>query len=134
MSDDVSKIYEDYVAKDNCKSLFEGLDIPGFSFDIKVDSVMLLRYSPEDVSCGGFKAKMEKEVYQHSQEHIHMEKPLEFTNNDLKLYQMEFWELFKKLTRTKGVIAGVAGGAGLLLYHAGKATHKNLTKIFEKEE
>ncbi|KAF9022914.1 hypothetical protein BGZ52_000354 [Haplosporangium bisporale] len=134
MSDDVSKIYEDYVAKDNCKSLFEGLDIPGFSFDIKVDSVMLLRYSPEDVSCGGFKAKMEKEVYQHSEEHIHMEKPLEFTNNDLKLYQMEFWELVKKLTRTKGVIAGVAGGAGWLLYHAGKATHKNLTKIFEKEE
>ncbi|KAF9382715.1 hypothetical protein CPB97_006998 [Podila verticillata] len=134
MSDDVNKIYEENVAKDNCKSLFQSLDIPGFSFDIKIDSVMLLRYSPKDVSCGGFKKKMEEEVYQHSEERIRMAKALEFSNDDLKLYQMEFWDLFKKLTKAGGLSAGVAGGAGWLLYHAGKVTHENLKKIIDKED
>lgn len=133
MSDDVNKLYEENIAKDNCKSLFLGLDIPGFSFDIKIDSVMLLRYSPKDVSCGGFKTKMEKEVYQHCEERIRMAKTLEFSNDDLKLYQMEFWDLVKKLTKAGGLGAGVAGGAGWLLYHAGRMTHESVKKFFDKE-
>ncbi|KAF8925966.1 hypothetical protein BGZ52_006233, partial [Haplosporangium bisporale] len=98
MNDEVNKIYEDHVAKDNCKSLFQDLNIPGFSFDIKIDSVILLRYSPEDVSCGGFKAKMEEEVYQHSEELIRVTKSLQFSNADLTFFQkaiQAFMTLFK---------------------------------------
>ncbi|KAF9382709.1 hypothetical protein CPB97_006992 [Podila verticillata] len=102
MSDEVNKIYEDNVAKDNCKSLFQDLNIPGFSFDIKIDSVMLLRYSPEDVSCGGFKAKMEEEVYQHSEQQIRVTKLLEISNADLTFFQkaiLAFMSLFKVFRR-----------------------------------
>ncbi|KFH72865.1 hypothetical protein MVEG_00090 [Podila verticillata NRRL 6337] len=104
MNDEVNKIYEDHVAKDNCESLFQGLDIPGYSFDIKIDSVILLRYSPEDVSCGGFKAKMEEEVYQHSEELIRVTKPLEFSNDDLTFFQkaiQAFMSLFKIFRRAR---------------------------------
>lgn len=44
MSQEVHAIYEEGVAKDNCRSLFASFDIPEFSCDIKIDGVMLLTY------------------------------------------------------------------------------------------
>ncbi|KAF9313938.1 hypothetical protein BG006_004046, partial [Podila minutissima] len=109
MSDEVYKMYEDYVAKDNCKSFFDGLDIQDFSFDIKIDSVMLLRYSLEDIDCGGFRGKMEKEVYQHSPVVIKMRKPLEFSNKDLEMYEVSLKAFVKKMYNTGGMVGGAVG-------------------------
>ncbi|KAG0021822.1 hypothetical protein BGZ82_011188 [Podila clonocystis] len=134
MSDDVHEIYQENLAKDNFKSFFASLDIEEFSFDIKIDSVMLLRFSPNDVSCGGFREKMEQEVSQHSQAWILLEKPLEFSNDDLKLYQKALLALASPLILAGGLIAGTVGGTGWLLYQAGKATHRGLKKAFATKE
>lgn len=39
---DVYEMYQKYLAEDNCKSLLQSLDIPGFSFNFKVDGVSLV--------------------------------------------------------------------------------------------
>ncbi|KAG0324736.1 hypothetical protein BG000_002093 [Podila horticola] len=129
MDDEVNKMYEDNMAKDKCRSFFKTLDIEGFSFDIKIDSVMLLRYSPEDIDCGGFREMMEEEVYQHSPVIIRIEKPLVFSNNDLKIYQVSFAAFVSKMYNAGGLVAGVVGGASWLLHHASNAAHDYVSTL-----
>ncbi|KAF9323968.1 hypothetical protein BG006_000966 [Podila minutissima] len=49
MDQSVYDMFQDHLAKDNCVSFFGSLDLPGFSFDIKIDGVMLLRFDKEAV-------------------------------------------------------------------------------------
>lgn len=48
--EEVYDMYRDNLAHDNCKSLFESLEIPGFSFNIKPASVSLVRLEGEEES------------------------------------------------------------------------------------
>ncbi|KAG0330776.1 hypothetical protein BG000_011463 [Podila horticola] len=120
-------------AKDNFKSFFDSLDIKGFLFDIKIDGVMLLRYSSEDISCGGFKEKMEEEVHQHSQTTIHLEERLAFSNSDVRLFELSFKAFAAKMFTVGGPLVGVVDVLGWWLYHGSKATREHLKKAFAPE-
>ncbi|KAF9325723.1 hypothetical protein BG006_010810 [Podila minutissima] len=129
MSDDVYKMYEHHVAKDNCKTLFKDLDIEGFSFDIKIDSVMLLRFDEVDIYYGRFREKMEKEVYQHSPVVIKMEMPLAFSNEDLNMYAASFRAFVQKMYNTGGLFRGAVGAMSWLLHPPGIAAYKYVKEL-----
>ncbi|KAF9315811.1 hypothetical protein BG006_003688, partial [Podila minutissima] len=109
-------MYEEEVGKDNFESLFktlnESMEIPGFSFDIKIDSVMLLMYSEEDVKNRGFAVKIAEDVCQHSQVQIDMDADLKASNEDLTLFDAaaKTFLVGAPMIAAGGLAAGVVGG------------------------
>ncbi|KAF9379375.1 hypothetical protein CPC16_010793 [Podila verticillata] len=81
------KLYQE-LADDNFKSYFKSLDteqvLPGFKFDITVDSVILLMFSNDDIINQRFKDTIAADVCQRSQYEVKMAK-LKFSNKNLEL-------------------------------------------------
>ncbi|KAF9372827.1 hypothetical protein CPB97_000991 [Podila verticillata] len=82
MEENVFKMYQE-LADDNFKSFLETNDIElqGISFDITVDSVILLKFSEDDVINQRFKDTIAADVCQRSQYEIEMGK-LKFNNEN----------------------------------------------------
>ncbi|KAF9212104.1 hypothetical protein BGZ59_007203 [Podila verticillata] len=92
MAAPVYDMYQQEMAFDNFKSFFETLDkakeigLRGFSFEISIDSVMLLMFSESDVETNGFKDMIVADVCAHSQSAIQV-KELKASNEDITLFE-----------------------------------------------
>lgn len=50
MSQELYDLYQEHMVNDNCKSLLKSLEIPGCSFNIKIDSVSLVRFEETNMN------------------------------------------------------------------------------------
>ncbi|KAF9212105.1 hypothetical protein BGZ59_007204 [Podila verticillata] len=85
-SDKVEDMYKD-LTKDNFRSMFDGLSIPGFTFDINIDSVIMLSYDELGLEQNRFRDTLAEEVLKHPAAAIRLVNEISFCNNDLKRYQ-----------------------------------------------
>ncbi|KAI9241264.1 MAG: hypothetical protein BYD32DRAFT_406351 [Podila humilis] len=151
---EVYDLYEQRLANDNFATLFKSLKIPGYSFDIKIDKVLLLRFSKEHVRRRGFKDVIAADVFDHSQTAINVEE-LKVSNEDLSLFEaavMTSWlgvpvavaGRVAMIAMGGGVAAGAAVNGGLavsaigglvwMLYKGGKWAYRTVQKARAKEE
>ncbi|KAF9382712.1 hypothetical protein CPB97_006995 [Podila verticillata] len=151
---EVYDLYEQRLANDNFATLFKSLKIPGYSFDIKIDRVMLLRFSKEAVRKRRFKDVIAADVFEHSQTAINVE-ALKVSNEDLSLFEAAVrvsWVgvpvavagRVATVVMGGGVAAGAAvngglavsaiGGLAWLLYKGGKWAYRNFQKARAKED
>ncbi|KAF9382710.1 hypothetical protein CPB97_006993 [Podila verticillata] len=86
-SDDVYEMYRREMAHDNFQSMFRGLNIPGLTFDIKIDSVLMLWFDELGLNGNRFRDELVKEIHKHPAAAIELVKGISFCNDDLKLYQ-----------------------------------------------
>lgn len=135
MSQEVYDMLQHELANDKFQSLFGALDIPRFSFNIKIDGVTLLPYNIEALNKGGFADVVAQDVNQHEQCVISMDQDLKFSNKHLKLYQAALLAIASPLIVAEGLVVGVVGRTGWLLYQTGKATHhRGMKRVFAAEE
>ncbi|KFH72859.1 hypothetical protein MVEG_00084 [Podila verticillata NRRL 6337] len=143
MDERVFGMYQDELAYDNFKSFFEELKIDGFSFNIKIDHVMLLRFDVSAVAKRGFKSVLAEDVRQHSQSPIKVGE-LRVNNEDLKLFQSAVLALpvfvggglvsaamgygLAICAAVGGAAVVVTGGAAWMMYRTAKASKKAATK------
>ncbi|KAG0315732.1 hypothetical protein BG000_005093, partial [Podila horticola] len=109
----VYDMYQESLADDNCESLFASMDIEGFSFDIKIDNVMLLMFDKEEVSKCGFEERIAADVYQHTPTAI-TTTALKASNDDITLFEAAVMSSYVGLPVAVlgGVSAGLAGTGG----------------------
>lgn len=112
MDQRVYDMYQDHLAKDNFVSFFGALDIPGFSFNIKIDGVILLRFDEEGVTNNKFRKQFARDVDLHRPSAIHIHKEIKASNKELTVYQKALEAL------------------SLLLYNAGKEVHEFFSRLF----
>lgn len=87
-SNDVYDMYQQEMAHDNFQSMFRGLDMPGLTFDIKIDSVLMLWFDEHGLDEYRFRDELAKEIHKHPATAIELKKDIQFCNDDLKLYQI----------------------------------------------
>ncbi|KFH72857.1 hypothetical protein MVEG_00082 [Podila verticillata NRRL 6337] len=85
-SEEVGDMYKE-LAKDNFRSMFDGLSIPGFTFDINIDSVIMLPFNELELEQNKFRDTLAEEILKHPAVAIELENDISFCNNDLKRYQ-----------------------------------------------
>ncbi|KAG0014235.1 hypothetical protein BGZ82_001826 [Podila clonocystis] len=140
----VYAMYQKRLADDNCESLFKSMDIKGFSFDIRIDNVMLLMFDEEKVNRCGFAERIAADVCQYPPIVIRA-KELKASNKDITLFEAAVMASYLGLpaavmiggaasmsgsgmsaaaiVATGGGAAVIAAGAGAwLLYKGTKAT------------
>lgn len=105
---EVYDLYEQYLAEDNFATLFKSLKIPGYSFNIKIDRVLLLRFNKEFVRQRRFKDVIAADVFEHSQSAINVEE-LKVSNDDLSLFEAAV------MTSWVGVPVAVAGRVAMVV-------------------
>ncbi|KFH72856.1 hypothetical protein MVEG_00081 [Podila verticillata NRRL 6337] len=84
-SEEVGDMYKE-LAKDNFRSMFDGLSIPGFTFDINIDSVIMLPFNELELEQNKFRDTLAEEILKHPAVAIELENDISFCNNDLKRY------------------------------------------------
>ncbi|KAF8976092.1 hypothetical protein BGZ46_008580 [Entomortierella lignicola] len=87
MDQEVYDIYRDNVAGDNFRGLFSSLNLRGFSFDIKIDKVILLWFNTESVQQQQFRDIIANEIEQHQAFSLQKIKEFIVSNVDLDLFQ-----------------------------------------------
>lgn len=117
-------MYGEGLSKDNCQSLFASLDILKFSFDVKIDGVMLLPYDEEGMKSKRFSDQVAHDVGIHSQSAILVQEEIKASNKDLKLYEKVLLVLATPVILSNPVVFG----AGWLLYKARKNSHKGRSR------
>ncbi|KAF9382716.1 hypothetical protein CPB97_006999 [Podila verticillata] len=119
MSKEVHNMYQQYLGHDNCKSLLQilGAEIPKFSFDIKIDGVMLLPFNTETVDERGFANVIAEDVRQHKHYTIRIEMVLQVSYDILKMFQ-DALEAAEPYVSKAATVAQVVVGAVWLLYRA----------------
>ncbi|KAF9382711.1 hypothetical protein CPB97_006994 [Podila verticillata] len=150
MSQDVYELYQEHMANDNCKGFFQSLNIPGFSFDIKVDKVVLLMFDEEKVKNCEFASTLKEDVGKHSETAIVMTQ-LKASNKDITLFEAAVLTSYFALPAavlggvgaglagmgatvatgvavTGGLAVSAAGGAAWLLYKGGKMAYRAAMK------
>ncbi|KAF9376944.1 hypothetical protein CPC16_012071 [Podila verticillata] len=143
MDERVFGMYQDELAYDNFKSFFKELKIDGFSFNIKIDHVTLLRFDVSAVAKHGFKSVLAEDVRQHSQSPIKVGE-LRVNNEDLKLFQSAVLALpvfvggglvsaamgygLAICAAVGGAAVVVTGGAAWMMYRTAKASRKAAMK------
>ena len=85
-SGEIETMYK-HLAEDNFRSMFDALEIPGFTFNIKIDSVLMLPFDELGLVQHRFRDKLAEEIRKHPASAIKLEKDISFCNNDLKRYQ-----------------------------------------------
>lgn len=85
-SSEIETMYN-HLAEDNFRSMFDALEIPGFTFNIKIDSVLMLPFDEPGLVHHRFRDKLTEEIHKYPASAIKLEKKISFCNNDLKLYQ-----------------------------------------------
>ncbi|KAF9372826.1 hypothetical protein CPB97_000990 [Podila verticillata] len=74
------------LAKDNFRDMFEALEIPGFTFDITIDSVIMLPFDELGLEQNKFRDTLAEEILKHPAAAIKLVQDISFCNNDLKRY------------------------------------------------
>ncbi|KAF9308786.1 hypothetical protein BG003_010614 [Podila horticola] len=82
----VADMYED-LAKDNFKSMFSELKIPGFKFNIDIDNVIMLPFDEKRVEQNQFGGELSEKITISQAAAIQMDSGISFSNNDLKHYE-----------------------------------------------
>jgi len=85
-SSEVEAMYKK-LAKDNFRSMFASLNIPEFTFDIKIHSAIMLSFDELGLEQNTFRDKLTEEILKHPAAAIRLENQISFCNNDLKHYQ-----------------------------------------------
>ncbi|KAF9352751.1 hypothetical protein BGX26_009464 [Mortierella sp. AD094] len=83
LDEEVYDLYLKCMANDNCQRMFETLKIDGFSFNITVDSVLLLCFNRAAIKENALKKFLEKEVHEHFSSPVKLKKDLKASNNDI---------------------------------------------------
>ncbi|KAF9201693.1 hypothetical protein BGZ49_008093 [Haplosporangium sp. Z 27] len=111
---DVHNMYQKHLANDNCKELFGQLDIEGYSFDIRISSVLLLPFDKNAIMGGGLRRLLEKDIKQHSARPVFLKEKIVASNVDLKKYALAVAGCLAIAASTYGVGLAVeyAIGAG----------------------
>ncbi|KAF9352750.1 hypothetical protein BGX26_009463 [Mortierella sp. AD094] len=84
---DVYDIYQNNIAHDNFQSLFSSLETRDYSFDIKIDNVILLRFNEAAIRQKQFRCILSKEIDEHQAYRLYHFKDLGASIADLKLFQ-----------------------------------------------
>ncbi|KAF9321226.1 hypothetical protein BG006_002660, partial [Podila minutissima] len=89
MDQGVYDMYKEGLQNDNCRSLFATMHakIPGFSFDIQIDNVMLLMFDEKEVGRRGFADRIAEDVLKHKKYAIMIETALQIGELILQLFQ-----------------------------------------------
>ncbi|KAF8986327.1 hypothetical protein BGZ52_009089, partial [Haplosporangium bisporale] len=87
-SDEVGAMYKK-LAEDKFRFMFDELSIPGFAFDIKIDSVIMLPFDELALGQLGFQDNLADliDIRPASASAVWLAKDISFCNNDLKLYR-----------------------------------------------
>ncbi|KAG0021824.1 hypothetical protein BGZ82_011190 [Podila clonocystis] len=117
---DVHSMYEQEMVSDRFQSVFAGLDIPGFTFDIKIDSVIMLPYDEVGLMHGRFRGIIAQEILKHQASAITLEKDISFCNNDLKRYHA-------------GILGAASRAIATPLAHSGPSMHGGSSQAFPSQ-
>ncbi|KAF9329427.1 hypothetical protein BG006_007480, partial [Podila minutissima] len=117
MVQEVYDMYQNNLAHDSFMSFFGTLQIPGFSFAITIDHVLLLNFSKETVNAREFAKEIADDVGHHTQSPIKLDRKLKLSNEDITLFEAAV------MTLTLGTPVAIARGvAGLAVGCAAAAT------------
>ncbi|KAF9369262.1 hypothetical protein CPC16_004644 [Podila verticillata] len=112
-SDIVGDMYND-LAKDNFRSMFDGLSIPGFTFDINIDSVIMLSYDELGLEQNRFRDTLAEEILKHPAAAIKLENEISFCNNDLKRYHISLLGTVEEAFSESALVAFTNGFTGVV--------------------
>ncbi|KAF9352756.1 hypothetical protein BGX26_009469 [Mortierella sp. AD094] len=82
----VYNMYQEYVARDNFKSLFKNLNVQDLSFDIKIDNVTLVWFNTTEVQSNMLRNKIAEEVEAHHASPLSRFKKFVVSNVDLATF------------------------------------------------
>ncbi|KAF9180777.1 hypothetical protein BGZ51_005898 [Haplosporangium sp. Z 767] len=106
-NDDVYRMYDQRVAQDNFQSYFSKLEIEGFSFDIRISKVLLLRYDEDMVEKRLFKNILLDDIRSQPGVYVSLLKDISATNKDVTTFK-ENARLFLIGLGTGGAVGAVA--------------------------
>ncbi|KAF9212106.1 hypothetical protein BGZ59_007205 [Podila verticillata] len=112
-SDKVEDMYKD-LTKDNFRSMFDGLSIPGFTFDINIDSVIMLSYDELGLEQNKFRDTLAEEILKHPATTIKLENEISFCNNDLKSYHTSLLGTVEEAFSESALVAFMNGFTGVV--------------------
>ncbi|KAF9112126.1 hypothetical protein BGX27_003939 [Mortierella sp. AM989] len=92
---DIYEMYEKNVAADNCRGLFEMVKIEGYSFDIKVENVLLIRYDKRAIELKQLQEVIGKDVMAHSVTFVDLIRDIFAKNEDLNSFSKAFHQLME---------------------------------------
>ncbi|KAF8985400.1 hypothetical protein BGZ46_004512 [Entomortierella lignicola] len=84
---EVYAMYKNIIQHDNCQSLFSGLKIENYSFNIKIDNVILLDFNIADVEQKNFRNVIARQIDEHKQFRLRDLQDFVVSNVDLKLFK-----------------------------------------------
>ncbi|KAF9435839.1 hypothetical protein BGZ76_005414 [Entomortierella beljakovae] len=111
--DDVYRLYRDAIAEDNCRGLFEELNIEGYSFNhIQIEEVMLVRFSSSDVinGRGTLSRALVENVQTHRAAPVTLSKPITTSNKELSFFASllkSFLEIATVALYIIGIVAAI---------------------------
>ncbi|KAF9435841.1 hypothetical protein BGZ76_005416 [Entomortierella beljakovae] len=86
MDQKVHDMYQESVAKDNMKHLFSTMEMEGYSFDIKIDNVLLLPFNKDTLEKRGLGDIIAKEVTAQQAVQLNIAKGITLTNGILEVF------------------------------------------------
>lgn len=117
----VYNMYQEELARDCFKSLFNSLVIPDFSFDIEIESVMLLRYNEAAIRNKKFATRIADDVTRHSQYAINMRK-LKASKTDLNVFHRLMMHVLLAAVAAAEPAVLVVGAAAWAIYQTVKVS------------
>ncbi|KAF9202944.1 hypothetical protein BGZ49_006949 [Haplosporangium sp. Z 27] len=94
---DIYNMYMDNIAMDNCKGFFGSLNIEGYSFDIKIDNVLLIRFDEEALESKRLYDTLANDVKAHYSSPIQLLKNIFASNEELRKFSVSLGEVFSSV-------------------------------------
>ncbi|KAF9352755.1 hypothetical protein BGX26_009468 [Mortierella sp. AD094] len=94
---EVYDMYNESMAQDNCKALFGSMDIEGYSFDIKVDNVLLIRFDKDAIQLNQLKEIIANDVLEHRASPVQLVRAIFARNEELKSFKEAFAQIMKQV-------------------------------------
>ncbi|KAF8976091.1 hypothetical protein BGZ46_008579 [Entomortierella lignicola] len=94
---DIYNMYMDNIAMDNCEGFFNSLNIDGYSFDIKIDNVLLIRFDEEALESKRLYDTLANDVKAHYSSPIQLLKNIFASNEELRKFSVSLGEVFSSV-------------------------------------
>ncbi|KAG0258049.1 hypothetical protein BG011_003562 [Mortierella polycephala] len=117
-SDDVYRMYKREAAQDNFQRMFSELEIEGFSFDIRVNNVLMLRYDEYKIRHKLFADELEDDIRGHQGNQVMVREDIQARNSDVKHFEPDNTGLW------------VGGAIGLAAVLFGALVFKGITRSY----